>query len=214
VTSREFQDRLASRALHAGVTVSPDLARGLETYFRLLAGWNARINLTALPLNDPPPETFDRLLIEPLAAAQHVPPGASRMLDVGSGGGSPAIPLALAVPGLRLLMVEARSRKSVFLREAIRALGLPGAEVANVRVEELAANTKLHESQDLVTVRAVRIDSPLLRTVQVFLRTGGQLFLFSGAEMLREAIQPQFHQVADHQLLDSASAHLAVWEKR
>ena len=45
------------------------------------------------------------------------------MIDIGSGGGSPAIPLALAVPGLRLLMVESKTRKSVFLREAVRALG-------------------------------------------------------------------------------------------
>ncbi len=98
MTSREFQDRLARRARRVGVSVSPELGAKLEIYYRLLATWNTKINLTGLDLADPSPETLDRLLIEPLVAARHVPPAAARMIDIGSGGGSPAIPLALAAP--------------------------------------------------------------------------------------------------------------------
>src|ERR1044071_2808210 len=130
VTSREFQDRLARRAKRAGTPLSQDVAARLEIYFRLLETWNRKINLTGLNLTEAAPETIDRLLIEPLVAARHIPLGATRMIDIGSGGGSPAIPMALAMASIRLLMVESKTRKSVFLREAIRAVAVQGPDVA------------------------------------------------------------------------------------
>ena len=84
MTSREFQDRLARRARRAGTPLSQDLAARLETYFRLLETWNRKINLTGLNLAELAPETIDRLLVEPLVAARHIPPGATRMIDIGS----------------------------------------------------------------------------------------------------------------------------------
>ena len=112
MNSSEFQQRLADRAYAAGIAIPADLTDRLEVYFRLLSTWNQKINLTALPLSDAPPATLDRLLIEPLVAARHVPPGARAVMDVGSGGGSPAIPFALAA-GLELTMVESKSRKAL-----------------------------------------------------------------------------------------------------
>src|SRR5215470_12300325 len=100
VTSREFQDRLGRRAKRAGVNLTPQLSSRLETYFRLLETWNRKINLTGLNLAEATPDTVDRLLIEPLVAARHIPASAARVLDVGSGGGSPAIPIALALPSI------------------------------------------------------------------------------------------------------------------
>ena len=87
-----------------------ELAGRLETYYRLLATWNTKVNLTGLKLSEAPPDAIDRLLIEPVVAARYVPTKAARMLDVGTGGGSPAIPLALAVHCRSLLMVESKTR--------------------------------------------------------------------------------------------------------
>ena len=67
-------------------------------------------------------ETFDRLLIEPLIASRYLPSTDCSVIDVGSGGGSPAIPLKLAMPGISLRMVESKTRKAAFLREAVRRL--------------------------------------------------------------------------------------------
>jgi 16S rRNA (guanine527-N7)-methyltransferase len=216
LTSREFQDRITRRARRAGVTVAPELGAQLEAYYRLLATWNRKINLTGLNLAELSPETIDRLLIEPLVAARYAPAGAKRMLDVGSGGGSPAIPLALASPGIQLLMVEAKTRKSVFLREAIRTLALPGADVATARFEELLARPDLHEAHDLVTIRAVRIESRVLMTLQAFARPGGQLFLFrgSGGADPAETIHPPLIWKATYPLLESLRSRLVVLEKR
>ena len=216
MTSREFQDRLGRRARRTGVPLTPDLTARLETYFRLLETWNRKINLTGLNLSEAAPDTLDRLLIEPLVAARHIRTGAVRMLDVGSGGGSPAIPMALAVPGIQLLMVEAKTRKSIFLREAVRAVGLEGAGVAASRFEELLARPDLHETNDLVTIRAVRVEPRVLSNLQAFLRTQGQLFLFRGptAADPSETIPPPLAWTATHPLLESLRSRLIILEKR
>jgi len=216
VTSREFQDRLARRAKRGGVSVTPQLTSRLETYFRLLETWNRKINLTGLNLAEATPDTVDRLLIEPLVAARHIPASAARMLDVGSGGGSPAIPIALALPSIRLLMVESKTRKSVFLREAIRAVGLEGADVAASRFEELLTRPDLHEAHDLVTIRAVRIEPRLLSNLQAFLKTRGLLFLFRGATAAdpSETVPPPLAWSATYPLLESLRSRLVVLEKK
>ena len=216
MTNREFQDRLARRAKRAGLTLAPEVAAGLEAYFRLLETWNRKINLTGLNLAEAAPEALDRLLIEPLVAARHIPAGAERMLDVGSGGGSPAIPMALAVPSVRLLMVESKTRKSVFLREAVRAVGLKQADVAASRFEELLARPELHEAHDVLTIRAVRVEPRMLSNLQAFLKPGGLLFLFRGATAAdpSETIPPPLAWSATFPLLESLRSRLIVLEKR
>src|SRR4029450_1258587 len=104
--SRAFRERLSRRAKAAGLQVQPDVVVALETYLGLLTLWNRKVNLTALPLEEPTDETFDRLFIEPLAAARIVDDSWTPWIDVGSGGGSPAIPLKLVEPALNLTLVE------------------------------------------------------------------------------------------------------------
>jgi len=216
VNSREFQERLARRARRVGLTIRPELGAQLEIYYRLLTTWNQKINLTGLGLADMGPDALDRLLIEPLVAAKHVAIGAELAIDIGSGGGSPAIPLALALPGLGILMVEAKTRKSVFLRETIRALGLTRAEVVSARYEELLANPNLHEAHDLLTIRAVRVEARVLMGLQAFVRPGGEVFLFrtalgSGAPPI---LTPPLAWKASYPLLESQASQLVVLEKR
>ena len=216
MNAREFRERLTRRAKRAGVSVAPELAARLEIYYRLLSAWNQKINLTALNLQEPTDEAFDRLLIEPIVAARHVPPGAKKMLDIGSGGGSPALPFALASPGPSLLMVESKTRKSVFLREAIRALGLPAADVATARFEELLTRPDLHEAHDVVTIRAVRVETRVLLGLQAFLRPGGQLFLFRGPASTdpADAAPPPLGWLATYPLVESLRSRLVVLAKR
>jgi 16S rRNA (guanine527-N7)-methyltransferase len=196
--------------------LSPALADHLESYYRLLALWNKKINLTGFNLTEMTPESIDRLLIEPLVAAKHVPAGVVRMLDIGSGGGSPALPLALTIPGVQLVMVESKTRKSVFLREAVRELDLPDAEVVTARVEELLARPDLHETQDLVTVRAVRMEASLFSTIQAFTKPGASVFMFRGgtSDAGWESLSPLLSWRATFPLVDPVQDRLLVFEKR
>ena len=210
--SREFQDRLADRARRAGVDLPAPLAVKLETYFRLLATWNQKINLAGMELADAAPATLDRLLIEPLAAARHVPVGDLRMIDIGSGGGSPAIPLALAVPGMRLLMVESRSRKSVFLREAVRAVELKEAEVETARYQALLGHSELSQAHDLMTLRAVRAEASVIAELQTFVKPLGLIFVFGSETMELQLIVGAPH-VGSHSLVASLHSRLHIYQR-
>lgn len=185
MTSREFGERLSRRASKAGVSLSRPLVDQLEAYYRLLARWNSKVNLTAFRLEKFSDQTVDRLLVEPLAAVRFVPDSPLVWFDLGSGGGSPAIPLKIARPAARLTMVESKTRKAAFLREAVRTLGLTNTSVENARFEEVAARAGAAGKGELVTVRAVRTDERLFGVARALLLEGGPLVLFrtSGSSM-------------------------------
>jgi 16S rRNA (guanine527-N7)-methyltransferase len=214
MTSRDFKDRLVRRARRVDVQVSAEVARRLEEYVRLLALWNEKINLTGLAVSQLDDLAVDRLLIEPLVAAKFVPAGTTTVLDIGSGSGSPAIPLALAIPKVRLRMVESKTRKAVFLTEVCRHLGLADAVVETARFEQLLARPELHEASDVLTVRAVRVETKTLLTLQAFVRPAGLLLWFRGASGPDEPahIPPPLHWTATHPLAD-AQGRLVVLRK-
>ena len=212
-TSREFRSRLAKRARKVEIEIPASQVEGLEAYYQLLARWNQKINLTSLPLAEFSDETLDRLLIEPLVAARRVPPGTRSVIDIGSGGGSPALPLKLALPHLSLCMVEVKVRKCAFLREAVRTLDLKDARVENARFEELLTRPELHEAFDLQTLRAVRIEGRTLRTVQAFVKPGGQVFLFRGPSGdLPEPLAP-LALLSTEPLVPSLRSRLVILQK-
>jgi 16S rRNA (guanine527-N7)-methyltransferase len=213
VAPRDFHTRLVRRAGKAGLFPADDLVDALAAYYELLSRWNRKINLTAL---SDPDEAIDRLLLEPLAAARHLPADAGRLMDIGSGGGSPAIPLKLAAPKVSLTMVEVKTRKSAFLREAIRHLSLADTVVENARYEELLARPELHERYDVLTVRAVRVQPKTLLSLQAFVRPHGMLMLFRGAEGTREpeSLVPMLTYEATLPLLEATQSRLTLLSKR
>ena len=212
--ARDFRTRLARRASKSGVFLDEALASSLVEYYELLARWNRKINLTSL---DDPDEAIDRLLLEPVIAARHLSPAVVNLMDVGSGGGSPAIPLALALgPQIRLTMVEVKARKSAFLREAVRHLGLANARVETSRFEELLARPELHESFDVLSMRAVRVEGKVLMTLQAFLAPGGCVLLFrgpAGPEAPAGVLHPLEWQ-ATVPLVEALQSRLSVLRKR
>jgi 16S rRNA (guanine527-N7)-methyltransferase len=213
VRPHDVKGRLIRRAAKANVFVGEPLAERLVAYYELLTRWNRKINLTSIENLD---EAIDRLLLEPLVAAKYVPASAQSLMDVGSGGGSPAIPLKLAVPRLKLTMVESKARKSAFLREAVRQLGLDRTHVETARYEELLAKPDLHEASDVISLRAVRIEARVLFTLQAFLASGGTVMLFRGPEgpPAPASLVPPLEWFATHQLVDSLQSRLTLLVKR
>lgn|SRR5689334_12890421 len=169
--------RLTERARQEDLVVSDALAAKLVVYLEVLLHWNAKINLTSL---SDPDETVDRLLLEPVAAARYLPT-ASRLVDLGSGGGSPALPLAFALGASELVMVESRTRKAAFLREAIREVGV-AATVETERFEQVAVQPARQGRFDIVSIRAVRQDASTLSAAAALLRPSGCLALFRGPD--------------------------------
>lgn len=202
--------RLEERIKSAGLNVS--LPRSsleqFSRYFQLLRKWNRRINLTALPLESFAAQTIDRLFVEPLAAAQFIPDRFGTWVDLGSGGGSPALPLKIVRPLLLLTMVESRSKKAAFLREAVSLLALGSAEVVETRIEKLP-DSMGGAVADLITIRAVKLDAPIVEASKFLLRTGGQLILFSSGAGTRSpgAKQTQRSLNSDRALAGFSELH-------
>jgi 16S rRNA (guanine527-N7)-methyltransferase len=176
----DFPALIRARADAYGLPVADDLIARLGAYLDLLARWNRRINLTSFDLDTPTDAAIDRLIVEPLRAAAFVRNGDRLAVDVGSGGGSPAIPIALACSWLHMTLVEVRARKAAFLREAVRTLALSGARVEAAAFGALVEDTSLAKQVDVVTMRAVRADREIWATIDALLAPRGRVLWLGG----------------------------------
>jgi 16S rRNA (guanine527-N7)-methyltransferase len=180
VADVDLLTRIRARFEQLGLVVAERQLAQLATYFGLLTKWNRTVNLTSVQLEPVSDAAIDRLLVEPVLASQH--PGLrvadGLLIDLGSGGGSPAIPLKIALPVVKLLMIESRTRKAAFLREATRLLTLADTEVFNGRIEEAALRPDLRGAAAWVSIRAVRVDRELWDAVAALLAHNGRVLWF------------------------------------
>lgn len=170
-----LEHEVARRLEEHGVAVSSEQRGQLTGYLGLLRQWNAKMNLTTLESGD---AALDRLIVEPAVAAASIDRRATHLLDVGSGGGSPAIPLKIMRPDLLLTMVEVRARKSVFLREAARHIGLSATTVETAKFEDVLASSRQAKPVDVISVRAVRLEPAHLELCANALSESGQMLWF------------------------------------
>lgn len=124
---RRFEESLTLASLPAG---APER---LREYGRLLYEKSADLSLIA---KSDRPRLFTRHILDSLNALSLFPDPPDSALDIGSGGGLPGIPLAIAWPESRVVLLESRERKSGFLEHAVRSLRLTNAKVACARLED------------------------------------------------------------------------------
>lgn len=175
---RGINNAVLRRLNDAGCDVSFDQVRRLCLFLRILARWNSKLNLTALRVDSPSDETIDRLIVEPSVAARQLLEEERVVLDVGSGGGSPGLPLYVVSEKISITLVESRSRKAAFLREAAREIEAADVNVEASRVESLSTRVQWHQKADVVTMRAVSPDERVLGAIGRILRPSGRLFYF------------------------------------
>lgn len=153
--------------------ISPEVASQFQDYLELLQKWNARLNLTAIR---DPEEVLQRHFVECIFAAQRLPVEIHTLLDFGSGGGFPGIPIALCRPEIQVTLGESQAKKAAFLRETVRSLGIRNAEVYNGRVEGLGRRF------EAVTLRAVDKMLEACRDAIQLVTPGRYLVLFLSDE--------------------------------
>jgi 16S rRNA (guanine527-N7)-methyltransferase len=206
-----------SAVLEAGLAalgLDPALAPRLLAYRDLLARWNRTYNLTAVR---DPAQMVGRHLLDSLALARQLAPLAARggrLADLGTGPGLPGIPLAIALPGLQVALVESNGKKARFLREAVRVLGLDNARVVESRIEAYEAPGRF----DAITARALATIPRILELGGHLLAPGGQLLAMKGQRPDDElAALPPGWQVRSLQSLAVPGAdgerHLVVVER-
>jgi 16S rRNA (guanine527-N7)-methyltransferase len=209
VSLRDIKEVLTARAGLAGIVIPDALATRLIVYYQLLAHWNRKINLTSL---SDPDEAVDRLLLEPVAAAARLP--RCDLVDLGSGGGSPGVPLALSLDVRRIVLVESRVRKAAFLREVLRELGLAGS-VEAARFEDVASSPAFAGVFGLASVRAVRMDEPTFAAVSRFLRPEGQAALFRSLDAPDSpaGLPPSLQWISTTALIPASRSSLTILQK-
>jgi 16S rRNA (guanine527-N7)-methyltransferase len=143
-------------------------------HVRLLLAWNEAINLTGIRA---PEEIAREHVLDSLAAVPLLRrAGIDDFVDLGSGGGYPGLPLAVAIPARRALLVDSIGKKARFLETAVAALGLGDrVTVRAVRAETLAAEAGNRGRWGAVVARAVADLSDLAELALPLLRTGGLL---------------------------------------
>ena len=114
-----------------------------------------------------------------------LPPGPHRLVDVGSGGGVPGIPLAIARPDVTVLLVESTKKKAAFLQAAVMELDLKNVSVSSLRAEDVGRG-KTRESFDVATARAVGAMVFLVEWCLPLVKKGGRLLAMKGERITEE----------------------------
>jgi 16S rRNA (guanine527-N7)-methyltransferase len=158
----------------------------LRDYRDLLLERNARTNLTAIR----DPEGVDRRLVAEslrlLPALDAVTRSGDVAIDIGTGGGIPGLPLAIARPDLQWTLVDATAKKIAFLQDVVNALTLSNVVLYHGRIEELAHEPHLRARYSVLTARAVSSLPALLELGLPMVRTGGTLLLPKGPDIADE----------------------------
>ncbi len=164
------------------VELTPLARSRFSTYFDLLVLWNRTVSLvsTATPRDLVERHAFDSLHVVPL-----ISPNAT-IIDLGSGAGFPAIPLAIVRPDCRVTMIESRRKKANFLREVSRRAELVNTSVFEGRAEDHQPEVKA----TVVTARALAETSTLLRLARPLLTPGGIVIAMKGPSEAEPKVDP------------------------
>lgn len=156
----------------------------LDRYLALLAKWNQTYNLTAVREEK---RMVSYHLLDSLSLVPHLD-GGSRLLDVGSGGGMPGIPAAIARPDLQVVLLDSNHKKTTFLRQVVVELGLPNVQVMTERVEACQPEQKF----DRITSRAFSELAEFVKLTRHLLADHGQYVAMKGVYPYEEiALLPQ-----------------------
>jgi len=175
ISSAELEKRLGA----VGFAVTPAQAALLAQFVELLLKWNKVYNLTGVRGAD---EIVDRHFVESFALRAHL--SGDHVADVGSGGGLPGLPLAIAEPERGFTLIESRAKRVHFLRHVVGELKLKNTWVAHSRAEDLHVERPF----DTVLARAVAPPAELLSVCRHLTAPGSVLVLLT-ASHLKDAFQ-------------------------
>lgn len=172
---------LGSCLAEVGMPLRPQQVAALRHYAQLLLAWNRRTNLVA-PGDEP--VIVPRHIAESLAflTVEEIAHGAM-VVDIGSGGGLPGVPMKIVRPDLQMLFLEAQRRKVLFLQEVVDELQLQGACALSARAEMLANLPEWQGKVDVVVARAVAKLATLWAWAAPLLGLQGKLITLKGGDV-------------------------------
>lgn len=166
----------------AGLELSPSQIAALGRFLDLLADANSRMNLTRL--TDRAQAELQHVA-DALALLPFLPREAHSLVEVGSGGGSPGIPLAIARPDVKVLLIEATKKKAAYLQSTVAALELGNVVVCDQRAED-AGHGKYRGAYDVAVARAVGELAFLAEWCLPLVKQGGKVLAMKGPRVNNE----------------------------
>ncbi len=179
IGSAEWEEIIINGAKYFDVKVGSKEAGQFSKHAGELIKWNSKTNLTAIT---DPLEVAVKHFLDSLAPARIIPPGSS-MLDIGSGGGFPGIPLKIILPSLSVTLADSSRKKISFLKHVIRTLSLEGINACQARVEDLSENK---ERFDVVICRAFSSLDKFIESALPVLAENGIMIALKGKTSYKE----------------------------
>ena len=165
-----------------GLSLTPTRRAVIDGHVRLLVAWTSAINLTAI--REPRAIAVSHVLDSLTAVSFARDRGATAVLDLGSGGGFPGIPMATALGAERALLVEPIAKKARFLETVVEATGVGGTvAIATTRAESIGADPRQRGTWPLVTARAVAPMADLVELAFPLLERGGSLLAWKRGDI-------------------------------
>jgi len=161
--------------LEYGLDLTDEELEKFNKYYELLVFYNEKFNITAITEKI---NVYKKHFIDSILGAKLITSGT--LIDVGSGGGFPAIPIKIVNENLLVTLLEATGKKCEFLRAVVKELNLTNVEVVNNRAELLAKVDNYRENFDYCSARAVARLNTLLEYCMPFVKVGGKFIGFKG----------------------------------
>ncbi len=175
--SKEWSDLIVDGARTLDIELNSDQTRQFAVHARELMHWNKTFNITAIT---DPGEVAVKHFLDSLPAAHHIPPHAT-VLDIGSGGGFPGIPLKILMSGLTVTLIDTSRKKINFLKHVIRTLKLEHIEALQMRAENLTVDTHYRNRFDVIISRALSALPTFTCLAKPLLAPGGIIIALKGA---------------------------------
>lgn len=165
------------------ISINEDKIKKFEKYYELLVFYNSKFNITAITERQ---EVIIKHFVDSVLGVERIT--GNKLIDIGSGGGFPALPIKIMKEDISLTMVEATGKKCEFLKTVASELGLKEVVVINGRAEDLSQKPDFREQFDCCTARAVARLNTLLEYTMPFIKVGGRFVSYKG-DAVEEVIE-------------------------